>query len=80
MVARGLSQGAVAAGVELGFLVECDTGLRRNGVQRPEDALPLALLVDSLPGLRFDGLMTYPSSRETPMFFAPARARSAQPV
>jgi D-serine deaminase-like pyridoxal phosphate-dependent protein len=73
VISRGLSKGAVAAGVELGILVECDTGLRRTGVPRPEDAVALALLVDSLPGLRFDGLMTYPSAPGTPTFFATAR-------
>jgi D-serine deaminase-like pyridoxal phosphate-dependent protein len=49
----------------VGFLVECDTGFNRTGVQSPEAAADLAELVDSLPGLRFDGLMTYPTLPET---------------
>jgi D-serine deaminase-like pyridoxal phosphate-dependent protein len=60
-VARGLSAALAAAGTEVGFLVECDTGFDRTGVQSPEAAADLAELADSLPGLRFDGLMTYPT-------------------
>jgi D-serine deaminase-like pyridoxal phosphate-dependent protein len=60
-VASGLSQALEAAGAEAGFLVEVDTGFRRTGVQTPAAAAELAELVDSLPGLRFDGLMTYPT-------------------
>src|SRR2546430_8022350 len=60
-VARGLSQALVSAGAEAGFLVECDTGFARTGVQTPKEAAELAELVDELPGLRFDGLMTYPT-------------------
>jgi D-serine deaminase-like pyridoxal phosphate-dependent protein len=64
-VARGLSPALEQAGVEAGFLVECDTGFRRTGVQTPQAAADLAELVDSLPGLRLDGLMTYPTSAES---------------
>ena len=39
-----------AQGAEVGFLVECDTGFRRTGVQSPEAAAELAELADSLPG------------------------------
>jgi D-serine deaminase-like pyridoxal phosphate-dependent protein len=60
-VARGLSQALASAGAEAGFLVECDTGFARTGVQTPKEAAELAELVDELPGLRFDGLMTYPT-------------------
>ena len=61
VVARGLSPALARAGTEVGFLVECDTGFLRTGVQTPEAAADLAQLVSSLPGLRFDGLMTYPT-------------------
>ncbi len=61
LVARGLSPALAAAGVEVGFLVEVDTGFERTGVQTPAAAAELAQLVDSLPGLRFEGLMTYPT-------------------
>lgn len=60
-VARGLSQALASTGAEAGFLVECDTGFARTGVQTPQEAAELAELVDTLPGLRFEGLMTYPT-------------------
>jgi len=64
-VARGLSQALANAGAEAGFLVECDTGFGRTGVQTPQEAAELAQLVSELPGLRFDGLMTYPTLEGT---------------
>src|SRR5262249_12364967 len=60
-VVRGLAPALAAAGVEVGFLVEVDTGFARTGVQTPEAAAELAVLAESLPGLRFEGLMTYPT-------------------
>ena len=60
-VARGVCEALAAAGTEAGFLVECDTGFERTGVQTPSDAADLAELVQGLPGLRFGGLMTYPT-------------------
>ena len=65
MVAEGLSPVLARHGVEVDFLVECDTGLGRTGVQSPEEAAALAEVVDRLEGLRFAGLMTYPSLPET---------------
>ncbi len=44
----------------LPVLVECDTGAGRCGVQSPEAALALARRIAGHPGLRFEGLMTYP--------------------
>ena len=65
-VARGLSPALAAAGTEVGFLVEVDTGFARTGVQTPRARPPSSReLADSLPGLRFDGLMTYPTLPET---------------
>ena len=61
VVARGLSEAAVAHGGEVPFLVECDTGFGRNGVQTPEAALDLARSAMKLPRLRFEGLMTFPT-------------------
>lgn len=61
VIARGLSPALARAGTEVGFLVECDTGFGRTGVQTPQAAADLAELVHALPGLRFDGLMTYPT-------------------
>jgi len=48
----------------LSVLVECDTGAGRCGVQTPEQALALARVIAAAPGLRFGGLMTYPSRGE----------------
>src|SRR6266496_3867017 len=42
VVARGLSEAAVAHSGEVPFLIECDTGFGRNGVQSPDAALDLA--------------------------------------
>ena len=64
-VARGLSGVLAREGVEVEFLVDCDTGLGRTGVQTPEEAAELAAAVEGLDGLRFAGLMTYPSLPET---------------
>ena len=73
VVARGLSEAAVRHGGEVPFLVECDTGFGRNGVQSPEAALDLARTVMKLPRVRFDGLMTFPNREpETRLFLTRA--------
>ena len=61
IVGRGLSEAAVRHDGEVPFLVECDTGFGRNGVQSPEAAVALAQQVMALPRMRFDGLMTFPN-------------------
>jgi D-serine deaminase-like pyridoxal phosphate-dependent protein len=73
VVAEGLSAVLAREGVEVDFLVECDTGLGRTGVQSPEEAAELAELVEELEGLRFAGLMTYPSLPETAAWLQAAR-------
>ena len=65
VVARGLSDAAREHRVEIPFLVECDTGFGRNGVQTPAGALELARTAMKLPGLRFEGLMTFPNREPT---------------
>jgi D-serine deaminase-like pyridoxal phosphate-dependent protein len=70
--AEGISRAANRAGVEIGIEVECDTGLRRAGVQSPQEAADLAHLIARLPGLRFRGWMTYPTTAETVPFFQEA--------
>lgn len=52
---------ALAGAKPLRVLVECDTGGGRVGVQSPEAALALAEGIAAAPGLRFDGLLTYPA-------------------
>jgi D-serine deaminase-like pyridoxal phosphate-dependent protein len=60
-VARGLSAAAVRHDGDVRFLIECDTGFGRNGVQTPEAALDLARLAMRLPRMHFEGLMTFPN-------------------
>jgi D-serine deaminase-like pyridoxal phosphate-dependent protein len=73
VVAEGLSPVLARHGVEVDFLVECDTGLGRTGVQSPEEAADLAEVVEELEGLHFAGLMTYPSLPETAAWLQAAR-------
>jgi D-serine deaminase-like pyridoxal phosphate-dependent protein len=86
VVARGLAEAARAHGIEIPFLVECDTGFGRNGVQTPEAAFDLARTAMGLGGLRFEGLMTFPNRDPgTRLFFERAlelfkRAGIAVPV
>jgi D-serine deaminase-like pyridoxal phosphate-dependent protein len=61
VVARGLSEAGVTHGMEVPFLIECDTGFGRNGVQTPDAALDLARTAMRLPKMRFEGLMTFPN-------------------
>lgn len=60
VVANGLSAALAASGQTAGFLVDCDTGFGRTGVQSPAEAADLAERVNELPGLEFQGLMTHP--------------------
>ena len=55
------------AGLVLPVLIECDTGGERCGVQTPDEAVELARLLAGLPGLQFEGLMTYPARGQTPV-------------
>jgi D-serine deaminase-like pyridoxal phosphate-dependent protein len=65
-VVDGLRQAAAAAGQAIRVLVECDTGMGRNGVQTPAAAVDLAKMISSGNGLVFDGLMTYPKAYDRP--------------
>ncbi len=67
-VIHGLSEAMRNEHEPLEVLVECDTGARRCGVQSPEEAVALARLITDSPGLRFGGLMTYPSGPATDPF------------
>ena len=60
VVAKGLSQAAVRHGMDVPFLIECDTGMGRNGVQTPQAAFDLARAAMKLPHMRFEGIMTFP--------------------
>jgi D-serine deaminase-like pyridoxal phosphate-dependent protein len=70
VVARDLSEAAVRHGSDVRFLVECDTGFARTGVQTPEAALELARQAMRRPRLDFQGLMTCPNrDPDTRLFF-----------
>ena len=55
VVARGLSEAAARAGQDLRFVIECDTGMGRTGVQTPQAAFDLARTAMALPRLQFRG-------------------------
>ncbi len=61
--ARDLSQAAAAQGVNLGVVIEQETGLLRCGVQEGEQGVAsgvaLARLIHSLPGLSLKGVMSH---------------------
>jgi D-serine deaminase-like pyridoxal phosphate-dependent protein len=63
VVARGLSEAGKRHGVDIRFLIECDTGFGRNGVQSPQAALDLAQRSMRLPNMQFEGLMTFPTAK-----------------
>ena len=62
---------------EIGVLVEFDSGNKRTGVVSVDQALDLARAAVAADGLRFDGLMTYPSTLATAGFVAEAKRRFA---
>lgn len=57
--AHDLSQAAATQGVNLGVVIEQETGLLRCGVQEVDPGLALARLIDSLPGLSLKGVMSH---------------------
>ncbi len=57
--AAALSQAAAAQDVELGVLIEQETGLLRCGVQDAEQGVSLARQIHALPGLAFRGIMSH---------------------
>jgi len=70
----GLSEAAQREGVVLDVLVEFESGMQRTGVPSSQEAADLALLIAGSPGLRFAGLMTYPSTDVTDPFVRETRA------
>lgn len=61
VVIHGLGEAGRDAGKDIGVLVECDTGARRNGAQTPAEAAALAKEIADTPGVVYKGLMTYPA-------------------
>lgn len=62
---RGLSDAARAAGVSIGVLSDVEVGFGRTGVPTPAQAVELARLVDSLPGLELRGVLGFPTPPST---------------
>src|SRR5215472_10125838 len=60
-VIAGLPQAAAISGRPLSVVVECDTGRKRAGVETAAEAIQLARMIATLPGLRFAGFMLYPT-------------------
>jgi D-serine deaminase-like pyridoxal phosphate-dependent protein len=56
----GLATAAARAGRTLDVVVECDTGMKRAGVETPAEAVALARRIAATPGLGFAGLLLYP--------------------
>ena len=69
------AKAAQASEREIGVLVEFDSGNKRTGVVSVDQALDLARAAVAADGLRFDGLMTYPSTSATAGFIAEAKRR-----
>ncbi len=57
--ASDLSAAAVAAGAEIGVLIEVNTSMGRAGTRVAGDAVTLAQHINNLPGLRFQGIMSH---------------------
>jgi D-serine deaminase-like pyridoxal phosphate-dependent protein len=76
-VVAGLPDAAAIAGRDLGVVVECDTGRKRAGVETVAEAVALAKVIASRPGLSFAGFMLYPPENamdETQAFLDAAAA------
>ncbi len=57
---RPLASAARAAGRSVGVLIELDLGMRRVGVQTPDEAVRLARDAVDLAGVEYHGVMFYP--------------------
>ena len=76
MALETAAEAARAARAPVGVLIEFDSGNKRTGVTSVDEALELARAALAA-GLRFDGLMTYPSSAATATFAAAAKSAFA---
>lgn len=64
---EGLGRAAAEAGRTVGVLVELDMGMRRVGVQSPEDAVALARAVAATRGVEYRGVIFYPGHVRAPL-------------
>jgi D-serine deaminase-like pyridoxal phosphate-dependent protein len=60
-VIAGLPRAAEISGRPLSVVVECDTGRKRAGVEKPAEAIALARQIAASKGLTFAGFMLYPT-------------------
>jgi D-serine deaminase-like pyridoxal phosphate-dependent protein len=72
--AQGIADGAKRHGGTVRTLIELDTGAKRCGVQSPQAAQQLARQIVELPGIDFQGVMTYPSRPDIKPFLDETRA------
>ncbi|MCC6170250.1 MAG: alanine racemase [Caldilineaceae bacterium] len=72
--AQGIAEGAKRHGGTVRTLIELDTGGKRCGVQSPQAAQQLARQIVELPGIDFQGVMTYPSRPGIKPFLDETRA------
>lgn len=72
--AQGIAEGAKRYGGTVRTLIELDTGAKRCGVQTPQAAQQLARQIVELPGIDFQGVMTYPSRPDIKPFLDETRA------
>lgn len=63
---RATATAAARAGRSVRVLVEIDLGMRRVGLETPEEAVRLAELVQELDGVTYGGLMFYPGHIRVP--------------
>ena len=63
---EGLARAAHDAGRAVGVLVELDMGMRRVGVQAPDDAVALARAVAAAGSVEFRGVIFYPGHVRAP--------------
>ncbi|MCP3140906.1 alanine racemase [Pyxidicoccus xibeiensis] len=63
----GLGRAARDAGRTVGVLVELDMGMRRVGLQAPEEAVALARAVADTEGVRYEGITFYAGHVRTPV-------------
>lgn len=75
-----LGQAAVAKGVEVGVLIELNTGMERTGVQPGETAVALARKAHETKGVRLKGIMAWEGHTIATPDFEEKKQRVAQAV
>jgi D-serine deaminase-like pyridoxal phosphate-dependent protein len=68
-----IAQAAKLAETTINLLIEFESGNERVGVQTPQEALELAQKIQQQPFIKFDGLMTYPCSKQVEPFVNEAK-------